>query len=121
MWRGGFYFLSAAVVDGGGGPGFCGSVEDGARSFHRYCADDGGTLRVCAGTAIFAEQGGALWRGLLCSESVCVGHRLHAQRFCGAASVRVFAAGGAGGAAALRRGRESPAVLGVGRGAVSRC
>ncbi len=59
IWRAAVYFLSAAVVDAGGGPGFCGSVENGAGSFHRHCADDGRTLFVCAGAKIFAEKRGA--------------------------------------------------------------
>src|SRR5439155_7094709 len=54
------------------------------------------------------ERRDALWSGLLCGKSVRAARRLHAQRFCGATSVRADAAGGADGAAALRDGGEPP-------------
>src|SRR5438132_72731 len=122
IWRAAVYFLSAAVLDAGGGAEFCGSVERGAGTFHRDCADDGGSLFVCTGAKIFAEKRGAFRRGLLRGESVCACDCLHAQRFCGTACVRADAASGADGAAALWRGPESPAVVaavdGVFRGGV---
>src|SRR6266446_119809 len=68
------------------------------------------------GAAIFAGERVTFWSGVLCGESVCAVDRLHAQRLCGIAGVRVDAAGGADGAAAQRAGEESRAFRAAGAG-----
>src|SRR5258708_9365946 len=77
--RAAVYFLSAAVVDAGGGAELRGSVECRAGGIHRAGADDGGTLFVCAGTAISAVPGGAFWSGVLHGEPVCAPDYFHAK------------------------------------------
>src|SRR5713101_1730569 len=116
IWGAALHFLSAAVVDAGGGAELCGSLEGGAGVFHRHLPDDGGTLFVRAGAAISADARGALWSGVLCGKSVCAGDRYHAQRFCGIAGVRGDAVGGAGGGATMRADEESPRVPAAGDG-----
>src|SRR6266851_5579668 len=107
IWGAALRFLSAAVVDAGGGAELCGSVEGGAGVFHRHLPDDGGTLCFRAGAAISAGARGTLRSGVLCGKSVCTVECLYAQRFCGTTGVRADAGGGADGAAALRAGEES--------------
>src|SRR5258708_2946831 len=79
IWGAALRFLSAAVVDAGGGTELCGSVEGGAGSFHRHGPDDGGALFVCAGAAISADARGPLWSGMLSGASVWSVECLYAQ------------------------------------------
>src|SRR5260370_1622262 len=71
IWGAALHFLSAAVVDAGGGAELCGSLEGGAGVFHRHLPDDGGTLFVYASAAISAHARGAFLRGGVCGGSVC--------------------------------------------------
>src|SRR6266404_1703024 len=118
IWRAAIYFLSAALVDAGGGAELCGSLECGAGSFHCRRANDGGNLRVFAGAPISPEKRGAFWSGVLRGESVCAADCLHAQRFCGATGVRADAAGVADGDGTLRASGESPWLAFAGHGAL---
>src|SRR5260370_10247267 len=63
IWGAALHFLSAAVVDSGGGAELCGSVECRAGGFHLHRPDDGGTLFVSSGRAVYASARGDLWRG----------------------------------------------------------
>src|ERR1700687_768382 len=108
VWRAAVYFLSAAVVDAGGGAGLCLSLECRAGNFHRDRADDGGTLFVCAGATISASARSAFWRGVLCSKSVCAVEYLHAQWFWGFAGARAEPVGGRAGVTTMQPAEESP-------------
>src|SRR5205814_3934399 len=76
--RAAIHFLSAALVDAGGGAELCSSVERRARCVHCYRADGGWTLFVRAGPAISAAKWGAFWSSVLRGKSLCAAGRLYA-------------------------------------------
>ena len=69
-----------------------GAVDFRAGSVHRFDADTGGDVRLCAGAAFIPATWRAGVRGLLCGESLRASHRVHAQRFRGATRTGFFPA-----------------------------
>src|SRR5260370_37952767 len=77
-----FFYVSAALVDVGGGAGFCGPVEGRARSFHCHRANAGGALFFFAGTAHSCGTRLAFWRGVVLCGFPCPLCRAHPRRLC---------------------------------------